>query len=785
MRQWVQGRALSCLALWPLLAAGFALHASATTIVWTNTADGDWSDASNWNPNQVPGQLNGATNADDVWITNAGTYTVTLDQGTPPNSWSIHSLTLGAGNSNGVQTVAITGKAFYANALTATQGGVLAETGGSVHAVFTLENGGQLNSVNSTNYGGPLTLAQGGQMMMRGNYGVATFHGSILVENGGTLTIAGGIDGSVEVARDAALTVAGGGSVKFHDIAGPYGLETATLALYGRLSNSGSIYLGDDAIALHNDGTANSLGFLQNLPGGTIQLASGIAAGSIATALHGGPDDKFINQGVVVNAAGGSAISVSDFDSSAGLVTNLAGTLSLGRFSGTLAGTFRANRGATIRFNGGTGSAPVTPGHLLAFGSDGAYQFASGWLDLRTATLSNLDLVGGLLTLEPTFEGGAITNLTLRGTTLSNAPGVLWPVAGGTFTMTDSAVHGDLAVKAGGEMNVVRDQFGTPTFFGNVTVDDGGSLNANAVFNGHVSVNGVCRITGGAGASAMNGSMTVGASGTLDLEYLFYANSPLTNFGTINLAYSGDSGNLLLVNNGRTAFGSLLNEPGGRINLLSQPGAIISSSGLSSDPHLDYFLNQGEIVNSNSSGVINVMNFTNSGSIISDTGTLNQNHVVLQPTSTLIAELNSATDYGKLTIVGNAALNGTLAVRFNNGFTPAFDQPFTLLSYASDSGSFASLDLPNSVEWQRINGETAFTVVPRRELAITLLAPTNAVLHVSVDPGTEFTVLSSSSLLAPFSQWAPVITNTEDVSGYFSFTNAADLPKEFFLLRFP
>src|SRR5262245_4651971 len=45
----------------------------AATITWTNSNGGSWSDASNWNPNQVP------TMDDDAFITNNGTYTVTLD----------------------------------------------------------------------------------------------------------------------------------------------------------------------------------------------------------------------------------------------------------------------------------------------------------------------------------------------------------------------------------------------------------------------------------------------------------------------------------------------------------------------------------------------------------------------------------------------------------------------------------------------------------------------------------------------------------------------------------
>jgi hypothetical protein len=58
-----------------VLLAGMHLSGSvqAADIVWTNTAGGNWSSTNNWSPNQVP-----STN-DTAWITNNGTYAVTLD----------------------------------------------------------------------------------------------------------------------------------------------------------------------------------------------------------------------------------------------------------------------------------------------------------------------------------------------------------------------------------------------------------------------------------------------------------------------------------------------------------------------------------------------------------------------------------------------------------------------------------------------------------------------------------------------------------------------------------
>jgi hypothetical protein len=64
----------------------------ATAITWTNTAGGNWSAASNWEPNQVP------TAGDDASIVADGIYTVTVDTAATFN-------TLTVGGNSGVQTV--------------------------------------------------------------------------------------------------------------------------------------------------------------------------------------------------------------------------------------------------------------------------------------------------------------------------------------------------------------------------------------------------------------------------------------------------------------------------------------------------------------------------------------------------------------------------------------------------------------------------------------------------------------------------------------------------------
>ena len=115
----------------PLLSAllasmAFTMTARAATIIWTNTAGGNWNVAANWNPQQVPGA------ADDPCITNNSSYTVTVN--TPVN---VASLTLGG--ATGTQTLNLSANTFT---LTGPGNGnnqaVLSITGGTLAGPGTL-----------------------------------------------------------------------------------------------------------------------------------------------------------------------------------------------------------------------------------------------------------------------------------------------------------------------------------------------------------------------------------------------------------------------------------------------------------------------------------------------------------------------------------------------------------------------------------------------------------------------------------------------------------------------
>src|ERR1039457_5689633 len=98
-----------CFAL--LVMAGW-ISARGATVIWTNTAGGNWNAPANWSPNQVPGA------SDTALITTPGTYAVTLD-----TSPTVADVTLGASSGVSTQSLFINGQVFtITNALVTSRG---------------------------------------------------------------------------------------------------------------------------------------------------------------------------------------------------------------------------------------------------------------------------------------------------------------------------------------------------------------------------------------------------------------------------------------------------------------------------------------------------------------------------------------------------------------------------------------------------------------------------------------------------------------------------------------
>ena len=563
-----------------------AVHA--TTITWTNTAGGNWSDTNNWSPRQVPG------NTDNALITTPGTYTVTLDlapnfENTVTNA---SNLTLGAGGgAAGVQTFLVTNLSYsefvVGSQLEVTNGGVLImtndfsgllianplriDTGGvfngqgeNLPGPLVIANGGVMSSLNgkltsNSSAGAPtttLTVAGGGVLNATGD----TLAGPTTVANGGRLNV-------MNVGVSEALTVVHGGVLNVLDY------PNESLGVYGPLTNSGTINVTNGGIGLVNS-IYGGTGGLVNQTGGSLNLQG-------STAIGGG---YIINQGTIVQDAGTNAIYCPLFDNSQGTVTNLSGVLSLGLFETNLVGKYFATSGATIQFVGAdlanaSSAAQLTLGTPLMLAGGGQYQLTSGYLYLPANVPPNLELMGDTLQLGPGFQGGTITNLTLDGIQLLNA----LPITG-SLAATNSAIST------------------------NLTVANGGVLSAT-------------------GSAFLGGAITIAHAGTMNMEGPVILISSLTNAGTLNLTapitFGGTIGGGTYegVNNG------IFNQAGGLINLGNNSGIIIPYPFSATT---NYLINQGAIVQNAGIGATNTINvsasvfdFDNSqGAITNLSGTL-------------------------------------------------------------------------------------------------------------------------------------------------------------------
>ncbi len=568
-----------------LLVIGNAAHSA--TITWTNTSGGYWSDAANWSPNRVP------TNTDDVLITTPGTYTVAWDViNYNYYTTNVANLTLGAGGgAAGVQSLfmpSLSGQysILWVNSLMlVTNGGVLLMTNGYVVAnPLLIDKGGVLNGSGAYVNGGTLTIANGGVMnSLKGNLDatITVTNGGVLNANNdafaGTVTVAhGGLMNVTEVYFNSPLSVAHGGNLNI--LPNPATFHPWVSVNYP-VVNSGMITVTNAGINFYYGSDYGTYGTLVNLPGGVINVQ-----GSSNIGMNG--SGYFINQGSLIESTGpGSSVYFDDyFDNSQGTITNLAGTLVLGTYQTNLAGIYYTAVGATNQFIGVNSSTPLVPGTPFVLAGSGQYQFIAGFLALTNKAYPNLELIADKLVLGPAFEGGAITNLSLNGISLSNS----LPVTG-VFAATNSGIDGNFTIASGG----VFTESNSATY-GAITVASGGQFIANGGGHGYVA-----------------GPLTVAPGAVLNIAGALSLFGPLTNAGTINLTNSP-----ININNPYLIYfllGGIINQAGGAVNFRGSTS--IGGGG--------YFVNQGTVTGSVGTNSISCQMFDNTqGTITNLAGTL-------------------------------------------------------------------------------------------------------------------------------------------------------------------
>ncbi|HEV2692869.1 MAG TPA: hypothetical protein VG347_08220 [Verrucomicrobiae bacterium] len=767
----------------------------ATTITWTNAASGNWNTAVNWNPQQVPG-------AGDHAIINIGTVTV-------PASATFAILDIGGGTIGGSLVVASNAVANWSGGvignasgtLTIAGTGVLNVNGSATKYLYgALTNAGTVNwtgsgqlylyNNNSPTYSGAVYNQSGGlfdlqsEAPMTGAFGFEFFvnagtfrkdagtgsstvapafrNTGLVTMASGTLVLNGGgtLDGQFTTASGTTINLATGnftnsGTPVFsgsgQSLFTGANLVLLTNTVPGLAVNSGTVVLGPvfqggsitnltltGATLAGNHVLTGSLNFNSGGIGGTLGGANGslTVAGTGVLNMNGSATKYLygaLTNAGTVNWTGTGQLCLYNNNSItyAGAIYNLAGGLfdlqSDAPMTTIFGLEFFVNAG-TFRKDAGTGTSTVAP----AFRNTGLVTMDSGTLVLNG---------GGSLDGQFTTASGTTINLATGNFTNSGAPvfsgGGQSLFTGANLVLFTNPVPG-LALNGGTVILGPVFQGGSIT---NLTLS-GAILTGNHVLTGSLNLNGGGGVGGTLGGA--NGSLTVASTGVLNMSgsAIKYVYGALTNAGTVN--WTG-AGQLYVYNNNSSTYaGAIYNLAGGLFDLQSD-ATMTAVFGL------EFINNAGTFRKDAGTGTSTINpKFSNNGLVEADKATINFVSSFTATNGEVRSGLNSLTDFGKIKFSGNAALGGTVGVNWLNGYVPALNNSFTIVSFDSHTGIYTNSDFPAAALWTTNYTATTFTVTVAsiNKLAFTT-QPTGGVLTNTILPAFVVQVEHPAGDVAP------------------------------------
>ncbi len=318
---------------------GAAQPLVAATLIWTNTAGGNWSDAANWSPNQSPAATDVAV------VTNAGTYVVTV-----PANATIAGLTVGGGA--GAQAVQQTGGALTLNGSTRVRsGGTLTFIAGTAGGGLTIDAGGlfvvtgtSTKTINAaiTNRGTFQISSTSGDTYLQGNSGAR-------LENEGVLEFEGdrdlyGLNGLPVVRNTGTIRKTGGTGTARLGINGAYPVTLENLGLIE--SRAGVLQVYANATLAGQISTTTSSARVEFIGGTWTQLsADAPTVTGPGSARFIGGTIRLLNQPANLQLTGGSIVLMPGFQN-AGVITNLVIEGATLTGTNTLGGTLRWRDGS-------------------------------------------------------------------------------------------------------------------------------------------------------------------------------------------------------------------------------------------------------------------------------------------------------------------------------------------------------------------------------------------------------------------------------------------------------
>jgi hypothetical protein len=666
-------------------------------------------------------------------LANAGTVFVNYVNATVPQVFE-------AGTYSGVGTVTVENSGqLYFNKVASVATLNLINSGSYLGGSATLTvtsalnwQGGEMFDTGATTLAAAATLAISGttteylDTRTLNIAGTATWAGvnNLYTYNGAVINIQA--TGSFTAQNDQGM-LDGGGAVSTINNAGTLAKNGGTLETDFNVivNNTGTVNAATGTLSLNFGGTNSKINTVQS--GAALQFGGGITnltststvsgAGAVTfTYINGSASTSQTYEAGSFTAAGPLTITSNGQFYYNNNATGLSvATLNLnGGSTSILGGTGAVTVTANLNWQGGqmfgTGSTTVASGATLAIsGTNSEYIDTYTLNNAGTATWAGANNIYG-------YDGAVINNMAGATFTATNDQVLVWqsgitPVFNNAGTFTKSAGSGitylEFVWNGAGALNV---QTGTVDLYeggdisGAMTVSSGATLNF---------ANGTSYVL--EAGSSLGGAGNVGISvNTLD----DYGSSTLTggvtvSSGTVNFAASQSFGSLTMTS------GAILIDPAATVTLTS--GDYTQSNGST-------YLDGGTIAvgathkvnlvagNFYGTGTINgaLANATNlyvGGYQHADTLTVNGTYT--QTAGTIYFDVGGAAagQYDKLVVTGAAKFAGNASVTGISGYVPPINTVLTLITYASHTGTFASVSVSiNGHGGTPTYGATSFTV---------------------------------------------------------------------------
>ena len=493
------------------------------------------------------------------------------------------------------------------------------------------------------------------------------------------------------------------------NLIGNYFCTNSVMTISGGIANfDGTGMVAPSVISLSGSlGGAQTVtvGQIMNWTGGS-QIGSGRTVIAAGAALNmGGVNPLFMTSRVLENAGttfySGTSLPMND-----AVITNEPGALfriqnpSPFFFGGGLpridnAGNFQAE---------GAGSTIVSAGfnnYNVALLQSGTLQLSGGGLNRGSMAVpagASLE-VGGVFS---STIGSSITGagqFTVNGGT-ANLAGLVNVTGTNTFSNGTANLTGSYfctnnpLIISGGIANFDGTGMVAPPLI---------NLSSGALGGGQtVTVETVMNWTGG--SMIGSGRTVVPPGATLNVggpSFLQLASRTLDNGGT---AIWTGAGNIILTD------AVITNRPGGLFNV--QNAAQFSFAGGS--PRFD---NAGTFRRSANSGTTTISGvpFNNYGVVDLQSGILSSFGGYFSASNSMLSSAiggtNAGSGFAQLQVSGTVAVNGGLGVSLANGFTPALNDSFTLVTAGSRSGAFASFSYPSNLVTMQLSNTTNSVIV--------------------------------------------------------------------------